>query len=286
MNGPTEPFERAIPDGAAFRLLIVEDDEGHAEAIRRAFEGCGSGASLSMGRTLADFRRAREAGSTDLALVDLNLPDGRAIEILSSPLEEGPFPVLVMTSFGNEQVAVEAMKAGAIDYVVKSPEAFAGMPRTVERARRQWRVLQEKRQVERRNRQLTRVYRLLSDINQAIVRVRDLEALFAEACRVAVETGGVQGAWIGLLDEGSTGLAFSRQSGNAAVDAMDPGPVWAAIAAGARSICNDVRVEGAAAPWREPALRCGVLSWAALPLVVEGAVVGAFCLYSAEAGTF
>jgi PAS domain S-box-containing protein len=49
-----------------------------------------------------------------------------------------------MTAYGDERVAVEAMKAGAIDYVVKSSEAFAAMPRTVERALREWNLLQER----------------------------------------------------------------------------------------------------------------------------------------------
>ena len=47
------------------------------------------------------------------------------------PSEVGPFPVLIMTSFGNERVAVDALKAGALDYIVKSPESFAEIPRIV-----------------------------------------------------------------------------------------------------------------------------------------------------------
>jgi hypothetical protein len=53
--------------------------------------------------------------------------------VLTSPPEAGPFPIIVMTSYGNEQLAVQAIKSGALDYVVKSPEAFADMPHTVAR---------------------------------------------------------------------------------------------------------------------------------------------------------
>lgn len=81
----------------------------------------------------------------DIALMDLNLPDGRAVEVLESPPEAGRFPVLIMTSFGSEQVAVEAMKAGALDYTVKSPEAFAAMPHAVGRVLREWGLLQQRR---------------------------------------------------------------------------------------------------------------------------------------------
>jgi len=50
------------------------------------------------------------------------------MESLTLLSEDNPFPVLVMTSCGNEAVAVAAMKIGALDYLVKSPEVFANMP--------------------------------------------------------------------------------------------------------------------------------------------------------------
>ncbi|MBM3306366.1 MAG: HD domain-containing protein, partial [Candidatus Aminicenantes bacterium] len=55
-----------------------------------------------------------------------------------------------MTSFGNEQTAVAAMKAGAIDYLVKSPETFAQISHTISRALRAWNGLQERRRAEER----------------------------------------------------------------------------------------------------------------------------------------
>jgi len=48
-------------------------------------------------------------------------------------------------------------------------------------------------------RRLNRVYAVLSDINQAIVRIREPQALFEKACRVAVEKGGFRMAWVGLI---------------------------------------------------------------------------------------
>jgi two-component system, cell cycle sensor histidine kinase and response regulator CckA len=84
----------------------------------------------------------------DIALVDLNLPDGRAVEILTFPPETGPFPVVIITSFGDEQIAVLAMKSGAMDYIVKSFEAFKNMPRTIARVLREWKLLQDRRRME------------------------------------------------------------------------------------------------------------------------------------------
>lgn len=135
-------------DAAGMRIMIVEDEAAHAEAIRRAFQASGTVAEIQVAGTLREYRLAVAAKPPNVALLDLNLPDGRAVEVLNSPPEAGLFPVLIMTSYGNEQVAVEAMKSGALDYVVKSPEAFAAIPRIVDRALREWNLLQERRQAE------------------------------------------------------------------------------------------------------------------------------------------
>jgi len=123
-------------------ILVAEDDIAHAAAIERSFEDSSSPAVIQVVNTLREYHAAVAARHPTLALVDLNLPDGSAVDVLTTPPESGPFPVLIMTSQGSERVAVQAIKAGAIDYTVKSPEAFAAMPQTVERALREWNLLQ------------------------------------------------------------------------------------------------------------------------------------------------
>jgi len=129
-------------------ILVVEDDAAHAEAIRRAFLSNGVTAEIITVSTLREFREQSAQNPPDIAIMDLNLPDGRAVEVMTSPPENGAFPILLMTSFGNEHVAVEAIKSGALDYIVKSPEAFSHMPRTVERALREWNLLSDRKQSE------------------------------------------------------------------------------------------------------------------------------------------
>jgi PAS domain S-box-containing protein len=135
-------------------LLIVEDEAAHIEAIRRAYEAAGTDAEIHSVGTLREFRACVQENPPDLALADLNLPDGRAVEVLTHPPEDAPFPILVMTAFGNQQIVVEVMKAGALDYVVKSPEAFASMPHTVEGALREWKLLQKHKQTETERRKI------------------------------------------------------------------------------------------------------------------------------------
>ena len=100
-------------------ILLVEDEPAYAEAIRRAFQAADPGAEVRVASTLREYRELVAARPPHIAIMDLNLPDGRAVDVLTSPPEAGPFPVVVTTSCGNELTAVEAMKAGALDYVVK-----------------------------------------------------------------------------------------------------------------------------------------------------------------------
>jgi PAS domain S-box-containing protein len=129
-------------------VLLAEDDPAHAAAIQRAVEAGGSEFEVKVVGTLREFRQGSVARLPNIAVMDLNLPDGRATEVLTYPPEAGQFPILVMTSYGNEQVAVEAIKAGALEYVVKSPEAFADMPHTIAHALHEWNLLQERKQAE------------------------------------------------------------------------------------------------------------------------------------------
>ena len=144
-------------------ILLVEDDPAHAAAIQRAVEASGSESEVKVVGTLREFRQSSVERPPNIAVMDLNLPDGRATEVLTYPPEAGPFPILVMTSYGNEQVAMEAIKAGALEYVVKSPEAFADMPHTIAHALHEWNLLQERKRAEEKLHQSEKHFRLLAE---------------------------------------------------------------------------------------------------------------------------
>ena len=175
------------PDAHRY-ILVVDDEPAHAEAVRRAFDAADLDFMVQEVGTLRGFRNCVAAHPPEIAIVDLNLPDGKAIEVLVSPPEDGDFPAIVITSFGEQQVAVAAMKAGALDYVVKSPEAFAAMPRTVERALRQWRALQERKRAEQALRESEERYRVLvaTSLDAVLLSTPEGEILAANAaaCRM------------------------------------------------------------------------------------------------------
>jgi len=138
------------------RILIVDDEPAHIDAICRSLEDMDEVADVVTAGTLAQYRQAIAGHLPDIVLMDIHLPDGRSVDMLTSPAEAGSFPIVIMTSYGNEKIAVEAIKSGALDYVVKSAETFANMPRTVVRALREWGLLQDRQRADEERHTLER----------------------------------------------------------------------------------------------------------------------------------
>jgi PAS domain S-box-containing protein len=129
-------------------VLLVEDDAAHAELVRRSFEPRAGLMSLEVAGNLREAREHLAGSTPNLALIDLLLPDGKGLELLPPVGQEPEYPIVIMTSHGDEEVAVEAMKAGALNYVVKSGETLASMPQIVEGALREWGHVVERRRAE------------------------------------------------------------------------------------------------------------------------------------------
>ena len=158
----------------ATRILIVEDEPAHAEAVARSLESI-AGLELRHMASLREFRSEGEAWHPDITLMDLNLPDGRATEILTGYTDSRPFPIIVMTSFGSEGTAVEALRAGALDYLVKSHETFHSLPLTVERWLREWQVRVEGKRMHQELKASEAKYRSLAESSTDFIMRFDLE---------------------------------------------------------------------------------------------------------------
>ncbi len=125
-------------------ILLVEDNEAHAELIMCAFEQVSLDNNIRHCKNLHEARIAIQNNYPDLLIADLNLPDGKGLELVAQSKSAKSYPLILMTSYGDENVAVNAMKSGAFDYIVKSPEAFESMPKIVERSLREWQNITEK----------------------------------------------------------------------------------------------------------------------------------------------
>ena len=133
-------------------ILIIEDEPAHAEAIIRSLSG--SDYEIIVAVSLKEFNDIISHIKPDLVIADINLPDGSAFSLLKGEIENQVWPVIVMTSFGDEELAVKAIKSGALDYIVKSPESFRNIRHVVARNLREWNIIQKSRESEIRFRHL------------------------------------------------------------------------------------------------------------------------------------
>ncbi len=131
-----------------FKILMVEDEPAHVELVRRAFEKHTERFELAVVSSLKEAKQYLSACRPDLVLVDLFLPDGMGSDLLPGEAAGALYPVVVMTSYGDEKAAVEAMKAGALDYIAKSEVTLRDMPHLATQVLREWRHITERRKAE------------------------------------------------------------------------------------------------------------------------------------------
>jgi len=144
---------------------------------------------------------------------------------------------------------------------------------------------------------VARMYSLLSQINQAIVRIREEDKLFRTICHVAIEFGQFRMAWVGLSDETGKRLKPFSHAGveDGYLDQIEvstgdlptsEGPAGLAYNSGNIITCNDIATEPRMLPWRDEALIRGYRSSVAVPFRRKGKVFGILNLYSMEPDFF
>lgn len=135
------------------RVLLVEDNDAHAVLIQRIFEENGAGWSVSRVSTLAGalrFLDENRDSPPDIVIADYRLPDGTGLDLTrgAGAPEDVGFPLIILTGVGSEKLAVQTMKSGAMDYVVKSSDDLRHLPSTASRILKEWSFLMERRRTE------------------------------------------------------------------------------------------------------------------------------------------
>jgi len=155
----------------------------------------------------------------------------------------------------------------------------------------------ERKQTEDKLRHVARLYALLSQINQAIVRTREQDELFRTICQVAIKFGQFRMAWVGLTDEADDRVKPVTHAGqeDGYLDQIlittgdmptGDGPTGSAFREGEIMTSYDIATEPRMLPWRDEALKRGYRSSAAVPFRRNGKPVGTLNLYATESGFF
>ncbi len=133
--GPSETSGQQLP-GAGERVLVIEDEPGIVDFVRRGLEA--EGFAVETATDGVEGERLALGGACDAIVLDLMLPRRGGLEVLHSVRRAIPnVPVIVLSARGEIEDRVEGLEAGAVDYLVK-PFSMAEL---VARVRAQLRVV-------------------------------------------------------------------------------------------------------------------------------------------------
>jgi len=281
------------------RLLILEDVAAEAELTVRALETGGLRCDWRRVESETEFRTGLRDLRPDIVLSDFSLPRFDGMSALAIAVAEAPeVPFIFVSGTIGEERAIDALKRGAVDYVLKTN--LARLPPAVTRALAEAASRRAQRQAEERVARLTRVLHMLSGINTAVVRGRDRAKLLEEACRIAYAVGNYVCAFVVLIDPNTRvarGAAWAgagrNYQGELNFKVDDRGRSEAgesitgrALRTGEVAVCDDVTQ--AVTPWRfaDTLEALGIRSIASIPLLIDDTPVGAFTVANAEAGMF
>lgn len=111
------------------KILVVDDDDVDRMAVRRALKASGLEASVTEAEDAQSALARLAKEHFDCTLLDYRMPGSDGLDVVRLARDKGILvPFIMLTGFGDEQTAVELMKAGAADYIPKSsltPERLA-----------------------------------------------------------------------------------------------------------------------------------------------------------------
>ncbi|NSW57011.1 MAG: PAS domain S-box protein [Armatimonadetes bacterium] len=141
------------------RILLVEDEKAHVALMCDAFERAAEPFGVTVASNLSEAREALARETPDLIIADWRLPDGDGDALLQDTDPRYGPPLVVISSQGSEEVAVDALKRGAVDYWVKGSELLTETPRFAKAALRQWEQILARRDAEDALVESERLYR-------------------------------------------------------------------------------------------------------------------------------
>jgi PAS domain S-box-containing protein len=263
------------------KLLLVEDDEDDYILARELLaEIPGKRFVLDWANTFETGLEALSRNQHDIALVDYRLGAHDGVELLRAGLERGSqAPVILLTGAGQHQVDLEAMRAGAADFLVK-----AGLQaQTLERSIRY--TIQRKRAAALAAFEQARLAAFGAEVGLALSRRGSLESILERCARAMVQYLNAALAQVSTFDLAkqllvpcaAAGPLFDlhRRLDQLPNPRLEVGPLSEGKAVLIKQVLDDPRV-----PFQEWVRHHGVISYAAFPLVLEETLVGVMSIFT------
>ncbi|MEW5720568.1 MAG: PAS domain S-box protein, partial [Chloroflexota bacterium] len=171
------------------RILYVDDYPLDRELVRDALTKEDTGFQIVEAASRADFEARLAEGNYALVLSDFNILGFEGLQVVEAVHAKNPHvPVVIVTGTGSEEIAVEAMKRGAADYVIKTPRHIQRLPQTIRVALEKERLEDERERAEAELRESEARFRSVfeNSIDGLLLTVPDGRVLSAnpEACRI------------------------------------------------------------------------------------------------------
>jgi signal transduction histidine kinase len=272
------------------RLLVIEDSADDLELELAELRRGGFAPDAEVVDDLGDLGAALARGPWDAVIADYRLPGFSGLDALGVVRAIDPdLPFILVSGTVGEDFAIEAMRAGVNDYVLK--ENFARLPASLERELREAGIRRAKRRLEGEQRFLAEAHRFLADSGRGLARTLDVQATVLEAARLGV-------AWLAehvvcyLVEDGQVRAveqAHAEGADDLPVAVGEAHPVRAVLKRGASLLIPAITAEiledlGGSAAAREALRRLDLRALLVVPLRGRTDPLGALLLASAGPG--
>jgi PAS domain S-box-containing protein len=204
---------------APLRILYIDDYPLDRELVLDALEKEHDGFKVTLAGSRAEFETALTSGEFDLVLSDFNITGYEGLQVLEAAHAKDPaLPVVIVTGTGSEEVAVEAVKRGAADYVIKTPKHIQRLPLTIHAALAKKQMESERRQAALALRESEERYRDIFDSVQEAILVASLDGHILTVNNQACEMYGygreefLTKTMADLMADGQSGLVQNGQT--------------------------------------------------------------------------
>ncbi|WP_430505975.1 GAF domain-containing protein [Haloparvum sp. PAK95] len=280
---------------SSIRVLHVEDDPGFGDLVAEFLEQTDDQLDVTSARNAEEGldRLQADPEEFDCVVSDYDMPEQNGIEFLEEVRTAFPeLPFVLFTGKGSEEVASEAISAGATDYLQKDSgtEQYGILANRIGNAVEQYRSTH-------RAENLERLRTLSAEVNHELVRAETREAVETAVCETISGTEPYRFAWIGSAEPDSAGIVPRTMAGDddgyleavsipSGEDDAPMGPAAKAVQERRVVASQDVEHDPTFEPWREAALARGFRSVAAAPLVYDDHHYGVLVVYASRTDVF
>lgn len=193
--------------GARLKILLIEDNVDQQLLIKRACEQSLPDYTVEVAKEGIVALAYLEKNVVDAVVLDYSLPTLTGLEVLAQIQQKYPgMPVIMVTGQGAESIAVEAMKLGAYDYLIKTGHYFENIPRVIQKAI-------EKSQLKEKLEKSSLRLKKLQEISLSLTSERNLETLSSMLVEGVADLLECEGSILFLIDPESSIINFTSSFG-------------------------------------------------------------------------